>query len=82
MSVLMSEVGDVDAGSLEDLQPQRTQHGDEGEACWLSESQAAVNIASNYRCVNRRVGDYAATFGRRTYSAGECSRTPSMTVVR
>jgi hypothetical protein len=27
-------------------------------------------------------GDSAGTVGRRTYSAGECSSTPSMTQVR
>jgi hypothetical protein len=43
---------------------------------------AAVNKASNCRWVRPRVGDSADTFGRRTYSAGECSRTPSITQVR
>ena len=28
------------------------------------------------------VGDWAGTWGRRAYSAGECSRTPSITHVR
>ena len=48
----------------------------------LAESLAAVSSASNCRWVSPRVGDSAGTLGRRTYSAGECSRTPSMTQVR
>ena len=49
---------------------------------WLDEVLAAVSSASNCRWVSPRVGDSAGTFGRRTYSAGECWRTPSMTQVR
>jgi hypothetical protein len=48
----------------------------------LTDWRAAVSSASNCRCVNPRVGDSAGTAGRRTYSAGERSRTPSMTQVR
>ena len=48
----------------------------------LGDCLAAVRMASNCRCVNPRVGDWARTWGRRTYSAGECSRTPSITHVR
>jgi hypothetical protein len=32
--------------------------------------------------VDPSVGDSAGTFGRRTYSAGECSSTESITQVR
>jgi hypothetical protein len=32
--------------------------------------------------VSPNVGDSVGTLGRRTYSAGECSRTPSLTQVR
>jgi hypothetical protein len=48
----------------------------------LLESRAAVSSASNCRWVRLRVGDSAGTVGRRSYSAGECSSTPSMTQVR
>ena len=48
----------------------------------FAEVLAAVSSASNCRWVSPRVGDSAGTFGRRTYSAGECSRTPSITQVR
>jgi hypothetical protein len=48
----------------------------------LAEVLAAVSSASNCRWVGPGVGDSAGTFGRRTYSAGECSRTPSITQVR
>ena len=44
--------------------------------------RAAVSRASNCRWVKPRVGDSAGTAGRRTCSAGECSRTPSMAQVR
>jgi hypothetical protein len=49
----------------------------------LAEVLAAVSNASNCRCVSPSVGDSAGTVGRRhSYSAGECSRTPSITHVR
>ena len=48
----------------------------------LAESRAVLNRASTCRWVYPRVGDSAGTAGRRTYSAGECARTPSMTQVR
>jgi hypothetical protein len=41
-----------------------------------------VSSASNCRCVNPNVGDTDGTTGRRTCSAGDWSRTPSMTAVR
>jgi len=44
--------------------------------------RAAVSSASNCRRVNPRAGDSADTAGRRTCSAGECSRMPSRTQVR
>jgi hypothetical protein len=48
----------------------------------FADSRAAVNIASNCRCGSPSVGDSGGTVGRRTYSAGECSSTLSMTQVR
>ena len=42
----------------------------------------ALSMASNCRWVSPRVGDSAGTRGRRTYSAGELSRTPSIAQVR
>ena len=48
----------------------------------LADSHAAVSSASNCRCVNPNVGDTDGTTGRRTCSAGDWSRTPSMTAVR
>jgi hypothetical protein len=48
----------------------------------LVDCLAAVNNASNCRCVKPGSGDSAGTFGRRASSAGECSSTPSITHVR
>jgi hypothetical protein len=48
----------------------------------LAESRAQLRSVSNCRWVNPRVGESAGTAGRRTYSAGECASTPSMTHVR
>ena len=48
----------------------------------LGDWRAAVSSASNCRWVKPRVGDSAGTAGRRTRSAGEWSRTPSMAQVR
>ena len=44
------------------------------KSCGFADSRAAVSRASNCRWVNPRVGDSAGTTGRRTCSAGECSR--------
>ncbi len=41
----------------------------------LAESRAAESSTSNCRCERPSVGDSFDTRGRRTYSAGECSRT-------
>jgi hypothetical protein len=48
----------------------------------LDDSRAVVSRVSNCRCVNPSVGDSGETVGRRSHSAGECSRMPSMTQVR
>jgi hypothetical protein len=48
----------------------------------LLDWRAAVSRASNCRRVNPGVGDPAGTKGRRTYPAGECPRTLSMTQAR
>jgi hypothetical protein len=48
----------------------------------FADSRAAVSRASNCRCVNPSVGDSAGAAGRRTYSAGECGKTPPRAQVR
>ena len=45
----------------------------------LADSRPALSMASNCTWLSPRVGDSGGTWGRRTYSAGECSRMPSMT---
>ena len=62
--------------------PSRPSRHTSAKSNGLADSLAAVSIASNCRCVSPSVGDSGGTLGRRTYSAGECSRTPSMTQVR
>jgi hypothetical protein len=47
-----------------------------------ADSRAAVSMASNCKWVNPSVGDSGGTAGRRTWSAGECSSTASITQVR
>ncbi len=82
VAVFFAEVADVEAGRFEDPQAEEAEQADEGEVVRLVESLAAVSIASNCRWLRPRVGDCGGTLGRRTYSAGECSSTPSMTQVR
>jgi hypothetical protein len=82
VTVFLTEVGDVGAGGFEDPQAEQPEHGDEGEVVRLADSRLAVSMASNCRCVKPRVGDSGGTAGRRTCSAGEWSRAPSMTAVR
>jgi hypothetical protein len=82
VAVFFAKPADVRTGGLEDPQAEQPEHGDQGEVVPVSGLAAAVSNASNCRCVNPRLGDSAGTAGRRTYSAGERSRTPSMTQVR
>jgi hypothetical protein len=82
VAVLLAQVGDVRAGGLEDPQAQQAEHGHQREVAWIGDWRAAASRASNCRRVKPSVGDSAGTAGRRTFSAGECSRTPSMTQVR
>jgi len=82
VAVLLAEIADVRARGLEDSQAQQPQHGTKAKSFRLADWRAAVSRASNCRWVNPRVGDSAGTAGRRTCSAGEYSRTPSITQVR
>jgi hypothetical protein len=52
------------------------------KSCGFDDSRAAVSRASKCRWVNPSVGDSGGTVGRRTCSAGECSKGPLMTQVR
>jgi hypothetical protein len=78
----VSDGVNVRAGCLENAQTKESEHGDQGEVVDVSESRDALSIASNCRWLRPRVGDSGETWGRRTYSAGECSRSPSITQVR
>ena len=79
VAVLFTKVGDVAAGGSEDPQ---AEHGDQHEVVLVRGCQAAVSRASDCRWVNLRVGDSAATAGRRTCSAGECPRDAVHDAVR
>jgi hypothetical protein len=48
----------------------------------LVDCLAAVNKASNCRCVEPRVGAFGGDVRAAHLPAGECSRTPSITRVR
>jgi hypothetical protein len=67
---------------LEDPQSEQAKHRDQAKSNGLIDVRAATIIASNCRCDSPRVGDSAGTEGRRTYAAGELSRTASKTQVR
>jgi hypothetical protein len=82
VAVFLAEVADVRAGGLMIRRPSRPSMATTAKSYGLADWRAAVSRASNCRCVNPRADDSAGTAGRRTYSAGECSRTPSMTQVR
>jgi hypothetical protein len=82
VAVLLAQVGDVRAGGLENPQAKEPEHGTSAKSHGSDDWRAAVSSASNCRRVKPKVGDSAATLGRRTCSAGESSRTPSMTQVR
>jgi hypothetical protein len=82
VAVFLAEVGDVGAGGLEDAQTEQAEHRHQAKSLMFDDSRAAASVASNWRWVSPSVGDSAGTVGRRTYSAGECERTPSLTQVR
>ncbi len=48
----------------------------------LVDFRTAVSMAANCKWVSPKVGDSGGALARGTESAGECSRTPSMTQVR
>ena len=80
--MLVTEVADIRAGGLEIRRPSSPSMATKAKSFRLADWRAAVSGASNCRWVNPRVGDSAGTAGRRTYSAGEWSITPSTTQVR
>ncbi len=82
VAVFFAEVGGIGAGRFKDPQPQQTEHRERAQSLSLADSRPAVSNASSCRWVSPRVGDSGGTVGRRKYSAGECSRTPSMKQVR
>jgi hypothetical protein len=80
--VFLTQIADVKIGRLVRPQPEQAEQADQREVVRLAESGAVASMASNCRCDSPSVGDCTGTEGRRTYSAGECSSSPSMTQVR
>ena len=66
VAVFLAEIGDIEAGCLEDPQTQQAEQTDQGEVDRLGDSLAAVSMASNCRCVSPSVGDCGETVGLRT----------------
>jgi hypothetical protein len=62
--------------------PSRPSMATSAKSYQFGDWRSAVSRASNCRWVNPRVGDSVGTEGRRTCSAGECSRMPSRAQVR
>ena len=62
--------------------PSRPSIATRAKSLMFGDVRAVASIASNCRCVRPRVGDSGGTLGRRTYSAGECASTSSITQVR
>ncbi len=83
VAVFLTKVVDVRADRLKDPEAEQAQQAHTSAKSKLFvDSLAAVSMASNCKCVRPSVGDSGGTLGRRTSSAGECSRTPSITQVR
>jgi hypothetical protein len=82
VAVLLAEVGDVRAGGLEDPQAQQTEHGHQREIVRVRRFSCCGEQRLELQVGEPQVGDSAGTMGRRTYSAGECSRISSRTQVR
>jgi hypothetical protein len=82
VAVLLAEVGDVRAGGLEDPQAQQTEHGHQREIVRVRRFSCCGEQRLELQVGEPQVGDSAGTMGRRTCSAGECSRISSRTQVR
>jgi hypothetical protein len=82
VAVFLAEVGDVGAGGFEDPQAEQSEHGHQGEVMPAGGLAGGAEQGPELQAVNPRVGDSSGTAGRRTCSAGDWSRTPSMTQVR
>jgi hypothetical protein len=76
VAVFFAKVGDVGAGGFEDPQAEQPEHGREREVARMGRL-----AGRGEQGLELQVGDSAGTEGRRTCSAGECSRRPSMTQV-
>ena len=82
MAIFLTEVGDLGGGGFKMRRPSRPSMVTRAKSYRLVDVRAAVSMASNCRWVSPNVGDSGGTVGRRTYSAGEWERTPSITQVR
>src|SRR3954451_7253428 len=82
VAVFTAEVVDVAAGGLEDPQPEQPEHGDQGEVVTVGRGPCGGEEDLELQVGQSQGWDSGGTVGRRTCSAGECSRRPSMTQVR
>src|SRR3954447_25956648 len=82
VAVFTAEVVDVAAGGLEDPQPEQPEHGDQGEVVTVGRGPCGGEEDLELQVGQSQGWDSGGTVGRRTCSAGECSKTPSMTQVR
>jgi hypothetical protein len=62
--------------------PRRPSMVSKAKSLMFEDVLPAVSMASSCRWLRPSVGDSLETRGRRTYSAGDCCRRPSMTQVR
>src|SRR4051794_26770865 len=82
VAVFTAEVVDFAAGGLEDPQPEQPEHGDQGEVVTVGRGPCGGEEDLELQVGQSQGWDSGGTVGRRTCSAGECSRRPSMTQVR
>jgi hypothetical protein len=81
VAVLLGQVGDVGGAGFEDPQPEEAEHGHQREVVDVARLPSGREHRLELQMGRPRVGESAGTVGRRTCSAGEWSRTPSMTQV-
>jgi hypothetical protein len=82
VTMFLAEILDIGAAGFGDAESEQAEHRDQGEVEPVGRLPGRGQDRFELQMGSPSTGDSFGTRGRRTYSAGECSRTTSMTQVR